>query len=353
MPKEILLVTLPVALQLLLVSWMLWRYRQLKQHQDRLAALHHGFPFWRVAMCRASFHTTFWRRDAVEAMGLMIDEGSHVRFVGRWPGAAEDFDLRLDKATSMPHWHGNKTLRDGGLSWARFPSPAGELLVTSGAGARAWSSREDLTDILRSIYPKLVLPESAMKDFALEKNPRSKMAVTLFLLLTLLAFSDTFNPYEWPDAQLHELARRAALHVTAPLALFCVAGLGYSWLQRGGVPARESMVLALLLTVTMAIAAIPGAKRLDQWMGSSPAQWYPYRLVDASGRLEPIDDGLDLPALRQRTIMEYWAQFPIDHEVKVPLRRGGLGLWQLDHRLFDPPIDEFYELRAAKKTVRH
>jgi hypothetical protein len=71
-----------------------------------------------------------------------------------------------------------------------------------------------------------------------------------------------------------------------------------------------------------------------------------YRVADRVVNLRPIGESAGLPTLRFTRAAEYWAQFPFGSQVTIPLARGRLGRWQLDH--FDPPIFEVYERRVPK-----
>ena len=103
-----------------------------------------------------------------------------------------------------------------------------------------------------------------------------------------------------------------------------------------------------MLTMGILFAALPLAKRIDQVLAGQSAQMHAYR-ISAPGKLEPVDTGLGLPALDYARLKEYWAQFPDGTVYQVPLLRGPLGLWQLDHQVFDVPIKAFYKNPANTK----
>src|SRR5450830_358032 len=310
-----------IFLQLLLALHQFRRHRKLKKHQQRLVEALGGSRFWRVGMARVEFLKSWPKLSPQQALGVLIDEGDSVRIKGRWYGAQEDFEQVVSKELATLTWLAPHPWRTANLAWVQVDAPAGPLLVCAETLANPRASREALADMVRSVFPGFALPTGAASDFSLEKNRYSLTAMVAFLALLLLA---------------------------AGAVLVGVGLFSYRRLLTGQVPVQESLVLALFLTGALAMAALPALKRVDQVLANGPSTWYAYRLVDRVVHLSPVDARQGLPTLRFTKAPEYWAQMPVGSEVQVPLLRGPLGLWQLDHQRFDPPILAFYE-NASKK----
>lgn len=169
--------------------------------------------------------------------------------------------------------------------------------------------------------------------FALEKNRAALAVVVGFFVLLLYALADTFflNPETYA--------------VTPPLTPFLVAGglaalAAGLWMQRGGVPAAESIAVAVLFGATVGAAAYPGALRLNALTDSDGLRTYEYQLT-AQRHLEPLRAGP--PALVFAGHYEYWAQFAPGSVHQFELRRGGLGFYQLNMRPLEKMLREYYE----------
>jgi hypothetical protein len=333
------------------VAFLLQRRRQ-KAHQNELVDGISGTPFWRIALARPEHLARWWKLNPVQALGVLVDEGSRIRLRGRWSGSADAFDVALPKDEAhRPTWQGAFSMRAGALAWATYSTPVGEFMVAADTGMQALNSRAALADILRAVYPQLVLPVEARQDFALEKNRWSLATIVAMFALAGFAVLDTyvFSRFELIDAQLFGFVLRPDL-IAATVALFLgVGALTFAVLRRHAVPWRESWSLAALVACAAMLALPAALKRVDQTWATAPAYEYRYRVVDRAVTLKPIDPTLDLPTLRFRRAPEYWAQFDVGSEVGIFLLRGALGLWQLDHRRFDPPIIEFYERAGSRK----
>lgn len=169
--------------------------------------------------------------------------------------------------------------------------------------------------------------------FALEKNRAALAVVAGFFVLLFYALADTFflNP--------------EAYAVTPPLAPFLAAGglaalAAGLWMRRGGVPAAESIAVAVLFGVTVGAAAYPGALRLNALTDDDGLRTYEYQLT-AQRQLEPLRAGP--PALVFAGHYEYWAQFAPGSVHRFELRRGGLGFYQLNMRPLERVLREYYE----------
>lgn len=331
--------------QLLFALYQFRRHRLLKKHQQRMVEEVDGNRFWRVGMARFEFLKSWPKMSPQQALGVLIDEGDSVRLKGRWYGAQEDFEKVVRKDLATLTWHAPHLWRTANLAWVQLDDPSGPLLVCADTPANPKASREALADLVRSVFPDFSLPTGASTDFSLEKNRYSLAATVVFLALLLFSLLDTyvFSQFELIESQVARLLSHPAIVVATCAVLGLVGFFSYRRLLAGLVPAQESLVLAVFLTAALAMAALPVLKRVDQALARGESIEYPYRVVDRVVHLSPVDARQGLPTLRFTKAPEYWAQVPVGSEVQIPLLRGPLGLWQLDHARFDPPILRFYE----------
>lgn len=341
--KYIWILQLPL---LAVMLYLFWRNRAMKKSQDMLAQELKGRHYWRINLARPAFYRSWLRFLPFEAKGVLIDDGERLCIKGFWVKGQRAFESTFDKKSATVQWLGNRHLRAGNLHWAQLTTPRGELLFCADTGMYALPSREALSDIFRSVFPDYVLDAQQTADFALEKNPASVRVIALFFALLLFSLIDTFviTRFELVDAQIARI-------VAHPLTWLGVVGGGGAWmvlvyrhLLGCGVPARESIVLGMFVTSALIGAALPLAKRADQWLASTPTQGYAYQITTPA-HLEPVDPALGLPRMRFPRAREFWAQYPEGSEYQIPFLRGPLGLWQLDHTVFDPPLIAFYENR--------
>jgi len=303
-----------------------------------------GKRYWRINLSRPAFHQRWWRVMPFEAKGVLVDEGDRLRIKGFWLKDRRAFDSLFDKGSSAIEWLGNRNLRAGNLHWAKLTTPRGEMNFCADTGMYALPSREALADIFRGVFPDYPLAEEQTSDFALEKNPRSIAVIALFFVLLFFSLIDTFviTRFELADAQLARILLDPLIWAGALACAGAGALLAYRYLLTGRVPARESLVLSLMLTTALLGAALPAAKRVDQGLDGNGIRPYSYRLTSPT-RLEPADTTAGLPTLRFPRAADYWSQFDIGSEHQVPFLRGPMGLWQLDHGKFDEPLIAFYE----------
>lgn len=332
---------LPLALLLLI---LLQQHRQ-KAHQEQIVDSLRGKRFWRIFIAQPEYVDKLWKLHPAQARGVLIDEGDQLRIRGRWQKTGEIFDTVVPKDSTRISWYGNPSIKSNNLYWAALNTPTGKLMFAADTGMVVLGSREGLADIFRSVFPDYPLALDARQDFALEKNFRSLAALVAFFGLVLFALIDTFviSRYELIEAQILQLI---TYPLFVPVSMAGLLGIGlllYRTLVAGQVPSREALVLSLLFASACAGATFPVLKRVDQVLAEFPTQNYRYRVVDNVVHLEPTQKDLGLPRLRFSNAKEYWAQFPVGIEVTVPLLRGPLGLWQLDHERFNQPLVAFYE----------
>jgi hypothetical protein len=172
-----------------------------------------------------------------------------------------------------------------------------------------------------------------MNKFALEKNIAS--LTTLILIVSIFAYAlvDTvfINLMEivgYPDNVM-------PLIVLPTVLISFLALVTYKYMIRLSVPLRESLVLAVLLVISLSIAALPLLQRIDTIIATKPMQNYNYRMIKP-GVFEPVEKGP--PKLKLRTQCEYWQQYAVNTTLQFSLQHGGLGMWQLDGEALDKDI---------------
>ncbi len=345
----VFLLSLPVlaVLVLLLVLW--GGMREQKKMQDAIVRKVKGKPFWRVCMARSAYIKRGFKLLPGECCGVLIDEGEQLCFAGRWGSSGKTFSWSAAKDELRLEYVGNPSLRSGNLYWAKVQSPEGEVYFAADTGFLALPSRQALQDILFAAFPNFDLDEEEQVDFALNKHPRSRLAMALLFIPVIAAAIDSYiiSRYELAEAQVLGLLITPTISLPALLLIGLVGVCSYRWLLGGGVPARESFALAGMAAVSVAIAYVPALKRIDQHLADKGTQDYAYELVGL-GKLEPIDPLKGQPKFLFRKANEYWAQFEVGSTYQVPLLHGPLGLWQMDHDRFDPPIRTFYEKLSAR-----
>jgi hypothetical protein len=336
-----LLLYLPL---LIVLGFMTWRQRKLKRLQNELVTPLRGQRYWRVNLAQPQFYERRLRLMPYEAKGVLIDEGEQLRIRGfRLPGL-RFFDSVVDKNQCTVEWLGTgNAWMSSSACWAKLQTARGTMYFSPDTAQPARDSREALGDIFRSLFPDYPLDEQQTQDFALEKNPRSVTAIVAFFALFLFSLIDSFaiSRFELTDAQLGQLLSHPLTLISALAAGALLTWALYTVLRQGHVPSQESVALALMVSCAALGAALPIAKRVDQGLAPQAAQMYAYR-VEQGTRLQPINTSLGLPALRFPRAADYWKQVPLGSEYPIPLLRGPLGLWQLDHAEFDKPLRDFY-----------
>lgn len=324
---------------------VLRKNRRTKNEQDKLVDALHGVRYWRVNLARENFYQKWLRFMPFEAKGVLIDEGDALRIKGHWLKEKNAFDSRFKKSRCQVEWLGNRSIKAGNLHWAKLITERGTLLFSADTGINAQASREALADLFRSAFPEFPLSTEQTSDFALEKNRRS---LGLLLIMAALGIGGVFNQFfasSWLELTDDQLAKILSYPLTLPLVLLISGGFIwclYLYLSKGRVPSRESIALSLLMSLILLATAIPLTKRVDQLLAGSVSENQLYR-VKKAGVLEPVASDKGLPRLRFPRSRDYWEQFPEGTEYPIPFVHGPLGLWQLDHSQFDPPLLAFYE----------
>lgn len=345
MLHPILLFKLTLVLALLPVGLLVYvvrRMNTLREAQDADIASLRGadrHPWHRVVVARAPhFARTFSKLLPYEARGVLVQTPDGLRVL-----ATPQDGTRIDQCFANDNgaltWRGDTSIAGGKLHWFSLGRGAQTLYLSADTGLSNLQSRQATADIFRQIAHPAQADAPPSRDFALEKNPASLLAMLAFFLLI------GFAGLDGAVLNLHEtVGRTAALHGSVGLAaLFgglLLAVPLYFGLTRTAVPARESIALALLVTMGIQLAAWPAAKRMDQWAAHEPERLIAYRL-ESGTHLVPLEPGP--PALDFPRSKEYWAQFPRGSVHQFVLQRGALGLWQHNSEAFYARVRAFYE----------
>lgn len=286
--------------------------------------------WFRINLARQRFFDRRMKLLGYESKGLLIDQGDHLRIV-----AVQLDGQRVErvapKVAGAVRWLGNMTLGAGNLHWLAVGEGSNAIMISADTGLNALASREATADMLRTVLPQQPLDPSAQRDFALEKNKATRIAVVALLAILMLTLFDM-------TVSEHQLLKPRSLYPLGVVIGF--AGLlAYPLLTRRKVPAREAMVLSGMLCAVLGGGVSSAALRMDQWLagGSVPT---PYRLVGGA-RLQPVEPGPPEVSLPQ--VREYWAQFEPGSIHQLDIVHGPLGLWQLDRSRLNRITREWYE----------
>ena len=348
-----ILVWLPVLIYLPffgLLLYFYWRNRQLKRIQDEAVAAIKGQHFWRINIAKPEFLKSVWKILPFQGKGVLIDEGDQLRLKGYFLKGKQHFELQLNKQEAQVEWLGNASLASANLYWASVTDGRQRLVFSPDTGVYALPSRQALADIFRVAFPSFALDERKTQDFALEKNPRSLAVALLFFVLVLgLLLNQVFNTrFEMIEAQLVKLLTSPWVLLGLPLMTGLVWCLVYRFLLSGKVPARESLIMSLLLAGITPFAAVPIIQQADRLFAKTPTQNYRYVLLDRYPRFEAQAKDQALPPLKFLRSRDYWEQFELGSQHPIPLLQGASGVWYLDHEKFDPPLLAFYAKQQEK-----
>jgi hypothetical protein len=335
MPNQILVTTQVVVALLLLVLMVLSiaRLRRAKKSQDRLlagldpATARHWF---RVAVSRPAQLKSIWKLWGFEARGILVNGDDEVRVLAELP-SGERIDRTWRRDELALKWIGNRGVGSANLHWLSIGGGERALMVSADTVMNAMQSREATADMCRMIDPRLVLPESARREFALEREPATLVPVVLFFALVAYALLDgvMLSKMQMLDPGWAAWGLPAVLFLAVPF---------WAWQAAREVPAREAIGVSMLLAVALVAAYFPAAKRVDQVLSDGP-QVRAYRL-DGNGHLSPVRPGP--PAIDYSRHARYWDQFPAGSVHQFTLVRGPLGMWQVDRSGIEAKMRAFY-----------
>lgn len=327
----------------MLVGYAGLKMRRAKQVQNTIVqGLERGAhgSWFRVKLSRPAHFSRRLKLTGFEAAGVLVNDADEVRLIAEFePGRR--IEKRISKSLLRLEWLGNGSLASSNMHWIALGSGPERMMVTADTGLNAMQSREATADMCRMIDPAFGLPDLATHDFALEKNKASLYTVVAFFALGAYAIAD------WAFINQNELLSTAWLIWAAPAAMLSSLP-AYALLVRHRVPARESMVLSLLFSMSVPLSLVPLAQRLDAAL-SDGARSYPYELKEGT-RLEPVEPGP--PSLNFRYAPEYWAQYEPGSQHSFSLIRGPLGLWQLEREELAQRVRAFYAERGEGRQSK-
>lgn len=135
---------------------------------------------------------------------------------------------------------------------------------------------------------------------------------------------------------------------TLPYFWVLVAGIittlwCYRFIKKTKLNHGEKIIVAMLLGLGVGLAAYPFLMRVNQWTDTAGIQTYKYKLAE-KGVWIPQDQSLQLPDISFGYKAEiYWNQFKINSVKDFELRKGGLGLYQLNMDPIRKDWKGFYE----------
>lgn len=166
--------------------------------------------------------------------------------------------------------------------------------------------------------------------FAMEKNSAARLVVAALGLLWGYALIDGIF-----------INKNQLLNYT-PLLWLALPALLAGWLSRrylahASVPQAETRSLSVLLAISVVLAGVPLAKRVDAWAAGSarPLQFQ----LQADATLVPLQAGI--PVIDQGHQYHFWQQFEPGSTHQLHLIHGPLGLWQLDMSPLESRLQEF------------
>lgn len=262
------------------------------------------------------------------AVGWLGHDVERVRVFGRFAdGVTVERDLPRDGLA--PVWLGSRAGTAPELQWLSLGEPALQL---SAHGVLDWNSAE-ATARLYARIAQADAPPPPSSAFHLQYHAVSLVATLLFVLLLGFAIVDhllcgfsVVGDHRWV--------------VALALALIPAALLLYPLFRRSRLPQREALVLPLLLGFAAGMAAIPLLARVDRATGEGDFVDTPYYL-DGIGVLKPLNQGP--PTLRVTNVDDYWKALPPGAEQSLYLRRGGLGLWQVQTDALRMQVHSWYQ----------
>lgn len=270
------------------------------------------------------------RSTSEMATGWLGYDAERVRVVARFAdGSTIERELRRDALDLQ--WIGSRDGVAPELHWLSLGDPAVQV---SAHGALDWNSGDATTALYTRIAPTdAAAPVSSV--FHLQHHPISLGATLVFVALLGFAVFD------------HLLSAFALVGdhgwvLLAALALIPAGLLLYPLFRRSRLPQREALLLPMLLGFAAGAALIPLLARIDRATGEGDGNFVdtPYYL-DKPGHLKPLQSGP--PPLEFGNIDDYWAAMPPGAGQTFYLRRGGLGLWQLQTAALRIQVHSWYQ----------
>ena len=328
------LFSLPLSLVALWIPWQLQkRTMHAKKTQDSFAEAVKGQHFRRVELARPAFLKRRVNLIGFEALGILLDENTHVRLLGQWPDQTAPFDVRVAKADV-------RFQKNSGM-WASGPArvrveiaaPQGTISFVpdrslanrqANGMARQWSN-----DLIRSVFPGRIEEATRHWPFALESSPSAMSVTGISLALVGWAAIDTYmlNRFALASGLQTLLLTHPALWVPVLLLVFGVTPWVFHKLLAQKVPKTESAVIAAMLGAALLAAFLPAVKRMDRHMATAEIATHRFTRAD-TGEFKPQQIGTGVPSLPP--LLTLGALPQPDSVFEVNLIKGKLGLWQYD-----------------------
>ncbi len=159
---------------------------------------------------------------------------------------------------------------------------------------------------------------------SLEKNPHGRIALGIVFLLMTYTFLDLILG---PESYIDQPSTLLPIYISAGILGAALSGL---WLYKSALAAAEKVGLALLISVLVGVAMLPGALRINALTDTEGPVTYDYFVAQGSDGvvLRPVVEGL--PTIDYFARNEFWNRFGKDDTYPVRLRKGGLGFYQFD-----------------------
>jgi len=295
------------------------RARRRHAVQDRCLAESGALPDMvekvRVRLARPAWFAATDARTAAEGAGWLALDAQHLRVIGRFDDGST-VDREFVRSQAPPQWRGLAGAGHHGLHWFALGEPP---LLLSADGLTDWHSARTTAALYRRVAAPGA-PPPPRPVFHLQSHPLS--LVTVLLLLALLAYA-AYDGLLAPFALIgeHRWLTGVAL-ACIPLGL-----LTYPLFRRARLQPRETLLLPLLIGFAVGLALIPLLARIDRESGDGEFAEAAY-FFDGGNAFKPLQVGT--PTISVANVDEYTAALKPGAEQGFYLRRGGLGLWQVE-----------------------
>jgi len=302
--------------------WWLWRWEVIDPAAIKLLVERSTASFWlALAIIACGVGAAVAVQRQMRSTVLILDsEGIRMEMKAPWPVAMLALNQRriawaeLAHVSHLPRFGIVQLLKKEKLA---LPWPI-----------RLHDWRPDLLPVLDRLgvlaeYPKAT--SAAAMEFDLAANPATRRVLVCFVGLALYSVVDNMLQDEaWAFFNMAYCLPHAIVGAAAAVAL----GL---WLKHAevarDVPQQSVAGLAVLAALIFGTASYIGGVRINQAFGG-PLIEAEYHRNAACNALDPVDK--DLPVVEYTDLAKgYWCSIPITRAVKVPVRQGLFGLYQV------------------------
>jgi len=229
---------------------------------------------------------------------------------------------------------------------------------------------KDNDQTINSLIGRLKYQNKLIKnaDFAFKENVLSRYIINVVGLDiektpdTDLNFDLTSNKYSLVTlvvifafisyALISFMVTREVYISEVPYVWFAVIGLVITIccgvvLAKTDVPSTNAWGMALLLGVVASVTMYPAMININQLTDSKGLIEYEYKRVDKA-IFEPVDSSLPRVEVNED---EYWDSIPLNKTVVFMIRKGGLGLYQVDMEPEYKKMRHWYCVKRAEGDV--